>query len=227
MANTIVAISYRPELAPIVATWLVAEFGYPGSRTVEELTALILSPPTGPEESFVLFDQDKPVGTASLAHDDLASRRDLTPWLAGVYVEPAHRGRGYASLLVREVEALAASVPSLWLMDGGVTLRTAWVATSGTGDQQRRRGDSDVPAFDRLIRSRPPSTGGATPTVVPPSSTHNDAIAAAAPLVTHPSPLASVIPFPPLSSFRNYLPNRLVADDRLFPALQSRGRDGR
>jgi GNAT superfamily N-acetyltransferase len=117
MAHTIVAVSDRPELAPVVATWLIAEFGYPGGRTVEELTARILEPPTGPEESFVLFDQDRPVGTASLAHDDLASRRDLTPWLAGVFVEPAYRGRGYATLLVRQVEAFASasSVPVLWL----------------------------------------------------------------------------------------------------------------
>jgi hypothetical protein len=65
----------------------------------------------------VLFDQGKPVGTASLAHDDLAPRRDLTPWLAGVFVEPAYRGCGFASLLVRQDEAfaLAASVPTLWL----------------------------------------------------------------------------------------------------------------
>ena len=117
MADTIVAVSAQPELAPIVARWLVAEFGRPDSRTGEELAALILSPPVGPEETFVLFDQDRPVGTASLAHDDLATRRDLTPWLAGVFVEPAYRGRGYASALVRRVEAfaLASSVPTLWL----------------------------------------------------------------------------------------------------------------
>jgi GNAT superfamily N-acetyltransferase len=97
--------------------WLVAEFRYPGGQTVEELRTRILSSPIGPEESFVLFDHDKPVGTASLSHDDLASRRDLTPWLAGVFVEPAYRNRGYASLLVRQVEAFAsaASVSTLWL----------------------------------------------------------------------------------------------------------------
>ena len=55
------------------------EFGYPGGRTPEEKAAAILAPPKGPEETFVLFDQDTPVGTASLVHDDLAARRDLTP----------------------------------------------------------------------------------------------------------------------------------------------------
>jgi GNAT superfamily N-acetyltransferase len=117
MTFTIVAVSDQPALAPVVAKWLVGEFGRPGGRTEEELTALILAPTRGPEETFVLFDQGIPAGTASLAHDDLATRRDLTPWLAGVFVEPAYRGRGYATALVRRVEAfaLAASVPVLWL----------------------------------------------------------------------------------------------------------------
>jgi GNAT superfamily N-acetyltransferase len=109
--------SDRPDLAPIVAAWLVAAFGYPGGRTPEQVAARILAPPNGPEETFVLLEQDRPVGTASLTHDDLAARRDLTPWLAGVFVEPDARGRGYATALVRRVEAFAsaASVPVLWL----------------------------------------------------------------------------------------------------------------
>jgi GNAT superfamily N-acetyltransferase len=115
--HSIVAVSDRPDLAPIVAAWLVGAFGYPGGRTPEQVTARILAPPRGPEETFVLLDQDRPVATASLAHDDLAARRDLTPWLAGVFVEPDWRGRGYATELVRRVEtfASAASVPILWL----------------------------------------------------------------------------------------------------------------
>ena len=107
----------RPALARVVAGWLVAEFGYPGGRTPEQVVARILGPPDGPEETFVLFEQDRPVGTAGLRHDDLASRPDLTPWLAGVFVEPAARGRDHASALVRRVEAFAATalVPTLWL----------------------------------------------------------------------------------------------------------------
>jgi GNAT superfamily N-acetyltransferase len=117
MRYRIEAVSGRPDLAPIVAAWLVDAFGHPGGRTLEEMTSLILASPRGPEETFVLFDQDKPVGTASLAHDDLESRRDLTPWLAGVFVEPSSRGRGYATALVRQVEAFASSalVTTLWL----------------------------------------------------------------------------------------------------------------
>ena len=70
-----------------------------------------------PWHRFVLFDGDSPAGTASLAHDDLDSRPDLAPWLAGVYVPQMFRGRGHASALVRHVEgfARAAGVDTLWL----------------------------------------------------------------------------------------------------------------
>ena len=117
MGQRIAAVSEHPELAPVVASWLIDAFGNPNRRTVDGLAALILSPPVGPEETFVLFDRDQPVGTASLAHQDLETRPDLTPWLAGVFVQPAFRSRGYATALVRRVEAFAsaASVPTLFL----------------------------------------------------------------------------------------------------------------
>lgn len=117
MAYRIETVSHRPDLAPLVARWLVKAFEHPDGRTVPEITAVLLGPPNGPEETFVLLADGRPVATASLAHDDLASCPDLTPWLAGVFVKPAFRGRGYASALVRRVEAfaLAASVRTLWL----------------------------------------------------------------------------------------------------------------
>jgi GNAT superfamily N-acetyltransferase len=118
MATSILAVSEQPELAPLVARWVVEAFHRePGGMTVEAMTALIQAPARGPEDSFVLFEDDRPVGTASLAPDDLPSRPDLTPWLAGVFVLPEHRGRGHASALVRHVEgfARAASVAELWL----------------------------------------------------------------------------------------------------------------
>jgi len=118
MSRHIVTLSDRPDLAPIVARWRVeAFFDHPGGYTVEEMTAMILAPAVGPEENFVLFDGDEPVGTAGIAPYDLDTRPDLAPWLVGVFVKPAFRGRGHAATLVRRVEAFAqqASVPALWL----------------------------------------------------------------------------------------------------------------
>ena len=122
----------RPDLAPLVARWLLDAFGRPGGPGFEELVSLVLAPPEGPEESFVLFDAaGEPVGTASLARRDLAARPDLTPWLAGVVVAPAHRGRGNATALVRHVEgfAAAAGVGRLWLYTAtaeGLYARLGW-----------------------------------------------------------------------------------------------------
>jgi GNAT superfamily N-acetyltransferase len=132
MSVRIVAVSQQPALAALVAQWRVsAFFDHPGGYTVEAMTALILAPPIGPKETFVLFDGEQPAGTAGLMRRDLESRPDLTPWLGGVYVAPAFRARGHASALVRQVEdfARAASVPVLWLYTlhaEGLYLRLGW-----------------------------------------------------------------------------------------------------
>ena len=118
MGRAIAAVSDRPELAPLVARWRVdAFFNSPGGWTVEEMTAAILAPPVGPKETFVLFDNGQPAGTAGLMREDLETRPDLTPWLGGLFVRPEFRARGHATALVRRVEAfaLAAHVPALWL----------------------------------------------------------------------------------------------------------------
>lgn len=67
--------------------------------------------------TFILLADGEPVGTASLVAHDLDERPDLTPWLAGVFVEPRARGRRYAARLISAVEqeAHGASVPTLWL----------------------------------------------------------------------------------------------------------------
>ena len=57
----------------------------------------------------VMLEGQQPVGMVALCLDDLDGRPDLNPWLAGVYVEPPFRGRGYALRLIEELEALARS----------------------------------------------------------------------------------------------------------------------
>ena len=111
----VVTLTEHPHLVPAVAEWLLEEFRHalslPYDQQVEQLLAR-----RAPEETFVLFDDDVPVGTASLVASDLPSRPDLTPWLASVLVRPQFRGRGYSAPLVKHVEeAAAASATVLWL----------------------------------------------------------------------------------------------------------------
>ncbi|WP_435389741.1 GNAT family N-acetyltransferase [Halomonas sabkhae] len=60
--------------------------------------------PAGVPSVFAAMSGERPVGMASLVVDDMSDRRDLTPWLASVFVLPEWRGHGIASRLVRRVE---------------------------------------------------------------------------------------------------------------------------
>ena len=99
----IVTLTEQPHLAPAVAEWLLDEFRHALSPSYDQQVAKLLAQ-KAPEETFVLFDDDVPVGTASLVASDLPSRPDLTPWLASVLVRPQFRGRGYSAPLVKHVE---------------------------------------------------------------------------------------------------------------------------
>lgn len=119
MGMSIVKIVDRPDLVQTVADWLWQEFwrqdGYSLADTHLAVAASIAR--LGPQQTFVLLVDGEPVGTASLTAEDLDERPGLTPWLAGVFVIPEARGRGYATRLIGAVEAAcrAASVPVLWL----------------------------------------------------------------------------------------------------------------
>jgi GNAT superfamily N-acetyltransferase len=126
----IVSLSERQDLALDVAGWIKQAFRYLDGVTTEELCTRLRARKR-PEESFILLADNIPVGVASFRHGDLASRPDLTPWLSTVYVVPAYRRRGYASALVRHVEAFARTqdVATLWLYtlhSAGLYARLGW-----------------------------------------------------------------------------------------------------
>jgi GNAT superfamily N-acetyltransferase len=54
--------------------------------------------------ALVAHDGDKVLGTASLRVHDLPGREDLSPWLGGVFVGVAYRGRGIGVQLCSAVE---------------------------------------------------------------------------------------------------------------------------
>ena len=55
----------------------------------------------------VAFDANRLIGSAALVHDDMRTRKDLSPWLAGVYVKSEFRHKGIATTLVAHIEKLA------------------------------------------------------------------------------------------------------------------------
>ena len=119
MDTRIIGIADRPDLAPLLAGWLWEAFWRHDGHTLAEVEAVLAAGTImrGPPQTFILLLDGVPSGTASLAAQDLDSRPDLTPWLAGVYVVPEARGQGLAQMLVGAVEdaARASGTRTLWL----------------------------------------------------------------------------------------------------------------
>jgi len=63
-----------------------------------------------PSVVVALADDGVLLGSAMLVANDMATRPELTPWLAGVYVLDAYRDNGVGSALVRRIQAEAASM---------------------------------------------------------------------------------------------------------------------
>jgi GNAT superfamily N-acetyltransferase len=115
----VVSTTERPDLVPTVAGWVWEEFWRSHGHTLEQTAEAVAATVAARDlpQTYVLLVDDWPVGTATLAARDLEERPDLTPWLAGVFVAPDWRGRGYAALLVSAVEnvCLKRSIATLWL----------------------------------------------------------------------------------------------------------------
>jgi predicted N-acetyltransferase YhbS len=60
--------------------------------------------------AFVALDGQRPVGHVSLVDQNLPSRPELSPWLAGMLVDPSRRGQGVGTVLVRHATARAAEL---------------------------------------------------------------------------------------------------------------------
>ena len=119
MTVEIISTANRPDLAELTARWRWEAF-CPDHVPFSEVLAYALEMAVAEAPTFhtlVLLEDGEPVGTASLSDHDLEERPDLTPWLAGVFVAPHARHRGYATKLVRAVEQLArdAGVGTFWL----------------------------------------------------------------------------------------------------------------
>jgi len=119
VALSLVTLADRPDLAEPVARWLWEEWGRRKGRRFARTLGMVSGRTArhGLEQCVVALEEGVPVGTASLAAEDAASRPDLSPWLASVFVAAEARGRGYARVLVTAVESAAKSArfPVLWL----------------------------------------------------------------------------------------------------------------
>lgn len=165
----ITCIARRPDLVPYVADWLWREWWRHEGLSAEQTRALFSQGQVevGAPQTLVLLADGVAVGTASLAVQDLDERPDLTPWLAGVFVTPPMRGRGYAYRLLAAFEEAceAASIATAWLYTrraAGLYLKCGW-QVAGTVDRAGRR-PVTLMRRDFPRRQAAPATGNPTVT---------------------------------------------------------------
>ena len=106
---------------PTLALWVQTEWGHLlPDATFETLAAQFEQRTTHHviPETFVAVENDKVVGMASIVANDMSTRKELSPWLAAVYVDSGFRGRGIGSKLVLAVmqEAETLDVERIYLI---------------------------------------------------------------------------------------------------------------
>lgn len=97
---------------PLVASWIHGAFW---TRSVYDVAyvAGLLREARDPDRiplSLLALAGAEPAGTVNLIVCDSRARPDLTPWLAALYVDPEHRGKGIGEALVRRLIVEAARI---------------------------------------------------------------------------------------------------------------------
>ena len=97
----------KPHHLMTLARWHHAEWSYLNpERSFDERVAEMHEALDGniiPATYVAEDDNGALLGSASIVAEDMSSHRELTPWLASVYVDAEQRGKGIGSMLVKRV----------------------------------------------------------------------------------------------------------------------------
>ena len=131
----IVFLADREDAIRLIAGWYFAEWGHLTKLSIEAIVTKMRDALNRDKiPLFVLaVEDDEIVGVAELKYQEMAIYPDKEHWIGGVFVPPAHRGRGIASHLANRIAEIAGSlgVETLHLqterLDGGLYARLGWV----------------------------------------------------------------------------------------------------
>jgi len=110
MKALITYLAEKPETIDTIARWLYDEFHYliPG-KSLADVTASLhdrLNRDRLPLGMVAMLNGEV-IGTVSLKPHDMDIRENLSPWLAGLYVDKKFRNGGIGTLLVKTIQEKA------------------------------------------------------------------------------------------------------------------------
>ncbi|MBN9242311.1 MAG: GNAT family N-acetyltransferase [Mesorhizobium sp.] len=105
--NAVIDMMNEHDIEPVARLRMAAFFGGAVRTLGHDVAGLhrLLTGDDRLEVAFVARVDGMPAGTVLLVRHELDAAHDVTPWLAGLVVGPAFRGRGIGAALVKAVEA--------------------------------------------------------------------------------------------------------------------------
>ncbi len=130
----IVNLYHHKKYIPQVADWIFSEFirDKIENCTLEDIvSALNNRMENEVPMTFIALKGVRCIGTISLFENDLKMQKELTPWLAALYVDKKYRKNGYAKLLIDNlyIEAKKLKLNKLYLRTenaGNYYLKHGW-----------------------------------------------------------------------------------------------------
>ena len=118
----------QPALLEQAVAWFASKWSVPAAAYRESMTACLAGGDV-PQWYLLLDAQGTIAGGAGVIENDFHDRPDLAPNLCALYVEPEHRGRGLAGVLLNGIRAdmAARGIETLYL----VTDHTAFYERHG------------------------------------------------------------------------------------------------
>ena len=129
-----VFLADRQDAIPIIAGWYFEQWGHITKASVETTSAKMREALNRDKiPLFVLaVEDDEIVGVAELKYREMTIYPDKEHWIGGVFVPPAHRGKGIASRVANRIAEIARSLGVKTLhvqterLDGGLYSRLGW-----------------------------------------------------------------------------------------------------
>lgn len=101
-SGPILKIQEHPELAKRAAEWFHEKWGIPKENYTESIKICLQKNATVPQW-YLAMDGDKIIAGAGVIENDFHDRKDLTPNVCAVFVEPAYRNQGIAGKMLRRI----------------------------------------------------------------------------------------------------------------------------